>query len=87
MDSIAKGTAAPYLKIGLTDGKGRWLANINTDPYDTARMGDWQQLTAYAETTPDTAGGHLAVEKGSLEARSRVLLWLDDVELELLESP
>lgn len=87
VQSLSAGADAPYLKIGLTDPHGEWLANVATSPYDTGRMGTWQLLTAYVETTPDTAGGHLAIEKGSLEGRSEVALRLDDVKLELLESP
>ncbi len=42
---------------------------------------------AWVETTPETAAGVIAVEKGSLEARPAISLRLDDVGLELLEAP
>ena len=77
----------PYLKIGLNDIHGQWLANFTTNPYDLSKPGTWQRLTGIAETTPDTASGQLAIEKGSLEEKMTVTLRLDDVRLELLESP
>jgi hypothetical protein len=78
---------SPYLKIGLTDAGGRWLTNISTPTYDMRRPGTWQHLVALVETSTDTAGGHLAIEKGALEARLDVTLRVDEVRLELLESP
>ncbi|MDH7569051.1 MAG: DUF4832 domain-containing protein [Armatimonadota bacterium] len=82
-----EGGEAPYLKIGLTDAEGKWLENHPTTSYDLKKLGTWQLLQGYVETTPDTAGGHLAIEKGNLGAKARITLRLDDVRLELLESP
>lgn len=87
VDNIAPGTRAPYLKIGLSDAQGKWLANIQTKSYDLATLGTWQRLVALVETTPNTVGGHLAIEKGSLEAHIHAAIRLDDVRRELLESP
>ncbi len=87
VDSIEPATKAPYLKIGLTDSQGKWLTNFSTNPYDTTKLGTWQQLTGFVETPANTAGGHFAIEKGSLESKMTVTLRLDDVRLELLESP
>lgn len=87
VENIAPGAPAPYLKIGLSDAQGKWLTNIQTNSYDLARLGTWQRLVALVETTPNTVGGHLAIEKGSLEARISAAIRLDDVRLELLESP
>lgn len=39
------------------------------------------------ETTPNTAGGQLAIEMDALEGRFETSLALDDVRFELLESP
>jgi hypothetical protein len=58
-----------------------------TNRYDLARPGTWQQLVALAETTPNTAGAQIAIEKGSLEARISAIIRVDDASLELLESP
>jgi len=44
-------------------------------------------IDAFVETTPNTAGGHLAIEKGSLEGRISAAIRLDDVRLDMLESP
>jgi hypothetical protein len=87
VENIAPRAPAPYLKVGLSDVNGKWLTNIQTNGYDLARLGTWQRLVALVETTPNTGGGHLAVEKGSLEARINATIRLDDVRLELLESP
>ena len=87
VDNIDAGAPAPYLKIGLSDAQGKWLTNIQTNSYDIARPGTWQRLVAFVETTPSTAGGHLAIEKGNLERRIAATIRLDDVKLELLESP
>ncbi|MHB1037721.1 MAG: DUF4832 domain-containing protein [Pirellulales bacterium] len=87
VDAITPGAPAPYLKIGLSDSRGKWLTNIQTNSYDLAKLGTWQRLVALVETTPNTSAGHLAIEKGSLEARIDATIRLDDVRLELLESP
>jgi hypothetical protein len=87
VEEITPGSPAPYLKIGLTDARGKWLTNVQTGSYDLGRLGVWQHLVAFVETTPDTAGGHLAIEKGGLEVRIHAAIRLDDVKLELLESP
>ena len=79
VDNIDAGAPAPYLKIGLSDAKGKWLTNIQTNSYDVARPGTWQRLVALVETTPNTAGGHLAIEKGNLEGRIAATIRLDDV--------
>jgi len=78
---------APYLKIGLTDHEGEWLTNCLTDSYDMNESGVWQRLEATVETLAETAGGHLALERGTHDAATRIELWLDDVQLELLEAP
>jgi hypothetical protein len=85
-DSVepAKG---PYLKLGLADAAGKWITNCQTNTYDLGKLGTWQLLQGFAETTPETAGGHMAIEKGSLEGKITVTIRVDDVKLELLESP
>ncbi|MFQ6098495.1 MAG: carbohydrate binding domain-containing protein [Armatimonadota bacterium] len=77
----------PYLKCGLTDAKGNWITNHNTGRYDTKQMGTWQRLEVTFETTGQTAGGHLAVEKGLRSASIAATIYLDDVMLRLLEAP
>lgn len=52
-----------------------------------SRTGQWQQLEAAFETSLETAGGHLALERGSNDTATRIDLWFDDVRLELLEAP
>ena len=77
----------PYLKCGLTDAGGKWLTNCNTGVYDTQHMGTWRKLEVAFDTTADTAGGHLAVEKGVRAAAIGATILLDDVKLEVLEAP
>ena len=77
----------PYLKIGLTNAKGEWLENQNTNYYDFSKLGTWQYMEIVFETSAETFGGHLAVEKGSLESQITATIRIDDVKLELLESP
>jgi len=77
----------PYLKIGLTNSKGEWLENQNTNYYDLSKLGTWQSLEIIFETSVETNGGHLAIEKGILETRITAAMRIDDVKLELLESP
>ena len=87
VDRISPRTYAPYLKIGLTDARGKWLTNVQTDRYDLDKLGTWQHLVAIVDTTPETAGGHLAIEKGTLESRVQAQIRLDDVRLTPLETP
>ena len=77
----------PYLKIGLTDAQNKWIENHSTNIYDLAILGTWQYLETILETTVETAGGHLAIEKGSLETQIKATIRIDDVKLELIESP
>ena len=77
----------PYLKIGLTNHEGKWLTNCPTNSYDMGNAGAWQLLEATFETSLDTGGGHLALERGSNDTTTQIDLWLDSVELELLETP
>lgn len=87
VDHIEPTGKAPYLKIGLTDGAGKWLTNVSTSHYDEAKLGTWQYLVGDVETTGATVHGDLAIEKGDLETKVTTTLRLDDVKLELLESP
>jgi hypothetical protein len=86
VDAIEPGEA-PYFKLGVSDSDGDWLTNFNTNRYDLRDLGTWQRLTAYADTPGDTATGHLAIEKGVLETSIAATIRIDDIELELLESP
>ena len=87
VETVEPSSLPPYLKIGLTDQEGRWLTNFHTQTYDTAKPGTWQHLEAVLETPLDTARGHLALERGAKDEATRIRAWIDDVHLELLESP
>ena len=87
VDRLEPVRMAPYLKIGLTDGAGRWLENSPTNRYDMADVGTWQRLEATLETPLETAAGHLALERGEKETETQLEAWIDDVRLELLEAP
>ncbi|MEJ2702090.1 MAG: DUF4832 domain-containing protein [Sedimentisphaerales bacterium] len=77
----------PYLKIGLTDAQGKWLTNCPTSRYDVSSLGTWQRIEGTFESSLETTGGHLALERGSNDVPTRIDLWLDNVQLELLEAP
>ena len=61
--------------------------NCPTNSYDMSNSGTWQRLATTLETSLETAGGHLALERGSHNTGTRIDLWLDNVQLELLEAP
>mgnify|MGYP005836315631 CR=1 FL=1 len=87
VDAVGANAVPPYLKIGVSDAQYQWLTNFNTNQYDLTRVGTWQRLVGMAETPTEAAYGHLAVEKGALEAHLEGVIAIDDVRLELLESP
>ena len=87
VDRLEPAGTVPYLKIGLTGADGQWLTNCQTNRYDAVEPGAWQRLESVFETPLETAGGHLALERGAKEARTQIVAWLDDVRLELLEAP
>ncbi len=78
---------APYLKIGLTDGDGQLLENCHTSRYDMSKAGTWQRLEGTFETPLENSGGHLALERGGKDIQTQIKVWIDDVELSLLEAP
>jgi hypothetical protein len=87
VNSLEPDRLSPYLKIGLTDSEGKWLTNCPTNAYDMSKPGTWQRLEGTIETSPETAGGHLALERGTNDTATRIDLWLDNIQLELLEAP
>ena len=54
---------------------------------NSGKMGQWQRLSCTLETTLDTASGHLALERGGKDTEVEISVWIDQVHLELLESP
>jgi hypothetical protein len=79
--------AAPYLKIGVNAADGHWIDNHSTNPYDLGKLGTWQPLEGTFECPADGATGDLCIEKGQFEGNATISLRLDDVKLEMLESP
>lgn len=77
----------PYVKLGVHDRDGQWRANITTNKYDVQRMGEWQRLSATAETPLNAARGQFAIERGTREQTTQAEIWIDDLSLELLEGP
>jgi hypothetical protein len=49
--------------------------------------GTWQRLEATFETSLETTGGHLALERATNDTTTRIDLCLDSMQLELLEAP
>ncbi len=87
VDSLSDLAHTPYLKLGVNDAGGKWINNFNTSHYDTARLGTWQHLSGLADVPADAARGDIVIEKGDLESKVSLSLYLDDVKLELLETP
>jgi hypothetical protein len=87
VDELEPARLAPYLKIGLTDADRSLLENCHTGRYDMSDAGAWQRLEGTFETPLETVGGHLALERGGKEIRTRIKAWIDGVQLELLEAP
>jgi hypothetical protein len=61
--------------------------DLEADAYDISRSGTWQRLEGTFETSLETVGGHLALERDTNATTTEIDLWLDSVELELLEAP
>lgn len=87
VDALEPATEPPNLKLGVADPSGKHLINHNTNRYDMKRVGEWQRLVAVFETLPESAQGQISVEKGGRHAVRRAKIRLDDVRLDLLESP
>ena len=87
VDALSPASNAPYFKIGLNDAHGHWLTNCTTNPYDTQKLGTWQHLEGDAETPLDAAAGDVSIEKGGLESHVTATIHVDDVRLDLQESP
>ncbi len=64
----------------------KMLRNSHNHHCNTGAMDTWQHLSIEFETTADTRGATLAIEKGT-RAKTSVKLWLDDAKLELIEAP
>ncbi len=77
----------PYLKLAANDATGRWLTNFGTNQYNVNQLGAWQYLEALAELPAEAATLDIAVEKGDNTTRVNIRLRLDDIKVELLESP
>ncbi len=87
VDEIEPAKTAPYLKIGVNDADGNWIENYSSNRYDLSRPGTWQPLTVIADVPINAATAHLAIEKGAHSTPIRATIRLDDVKLELIESP
>jgi len=84
--STADPKRQPHVKVGLVDAKGKWFANKLTSRYDTSKLGTWQELRARFVTEPQTAGGHLAVERSDNEPAEATILF-GEVHLEAVCAP
>jgi len=79
--------SAPYVKIGVNDTEGKWIANFTSEPYDMARAGAWQKLQVTVDVPVNAAFLHLAVEKGAYSTPIQASIYFDDVSVELLQAP
>ena len=87
VDRLDPPNQSPYLKLGVNDAAGKWITNFLTDKYDMTKTGTWQLLTGTVETPADAATGDITIEKGGLDLKVSGTMRLDDVQLDLLESP
>ncbi len=87
VDNFAGIPTAPYLKIGVNAADGHWITNYTTNAYDLGKLGTWQYLEGVVECPADGATGDLCIEKGQLDGDAALTLHLDDLKLQLLESP
>ena len=87
VDAVEPGNRAPFLKVGINDASGKWLANANSNRYDTGALGTWQQLTVLAELPGDAGKVALAIETGDFERPGSIDLRLDEIRFEVLEQP
>ena len=87
VEKIEPKGSAPYVKIGVNGTDGRWLANYNSGRYDLAGLGTWQRLEAVADVPVDAGTADLAIEKGAHDTPTAAMIRLDEVKLELTESP
>jgi hypothetical protein len=87
VDNVDPGKFAPYLKIAVNQADGKWIANFNSNHYDTKALGTWQKCTVLAELPANAGQLALAIETGSLELPITIDLRLDDLCLEVLEQP
>ncbi len=67
--------------------QGSHLANHHTERYDLDRLGTWQELSGVFEVGAQAAQGVISLQKGGRHAVRSAVLALDDVCLDVLESP
>lgn len=84
--AVADPKRQPHLKVGLVDAQGKWFTNKLTARYDTSRLGTWQELRATFVTEPQTAGGHLSVERSDNQPAEATILF-GPVRLEAVSAP
>jgi hypothetical protein len=66
VDRLGPGTPSPYLKCEFVpDRLGRSLVQIQTEPCDDSRPGQWQELTAEFRVPDGVRSCWLALEKGT----------------------
>jgi hypothetical protein len=80
-------TLPPYIKFGFNDASGKWMTNVSSNKYDLQKAGEWQQLTMDFDVPPDTGSTQFEIERGEFLPPAGGTILLDDLSLELLESP
>jgi hypothetical protein len=77
----------PYAKLGLNDARDQWITNVVSNRYDLARQGQWQQLVIDCDMPLSAEQSVFAIERGEFESPTSGTIWIDDLAVELLESP
>jgi hypothetical protein len=69
VDKLGEGTPPPYLKCEFVRAEsGRELGRINTTPYDSATLGQWQELATEFRAPAGVVRSWIALEKGTRSA-------------------
>lgn len=87
LEELSHPQKPPYLKLGINDSQGKWLANAATNSCDAKLLGAWQLLEGFADMPPQAGSLDFALEKGDKDTPVTVTLRLDDVRLEIVEAP
>ena len=85
VDTLGTGTPAPYLKCEFVAAdRNANLGQVRTDPYDTARMGTWQELSVEFRTPDSVQLFWLALEKGTSDP-TEIDACIDEVAVRPIE--
>lgn len=81
VEKLGPETPAPFLKCEFVGSNGGTsAAQVHTNPYDTARFGEWQELIAEFQAPEDATACWLALEKGT-QSLAEIDAKLDEIRI------